>query len=216
MKAKSFLIVGIGSFGKHLCRCLAAQGAETMIVDRDAEKVEALLDVATSGKIGDCTNPEVLRSFGVQDFDACFVCIGEDFHNSLVVTDLLKELGAKKIFSEATQDMQEKFLLLGGADQIVFPEKDIAYRLAVKECCDSVFDFIALAGDYGIFEIAVPHAWVGKTPKELDIRAAYNLNILATRKNEQVLPIMAADYTFSSQEHLLVMGRIEDVHRMEK
>ncbi len=212
---KSFLIVGVGSFGKHLCKSLAEQGAETLIVDKCAEKVEALLPIATSGKIGDCTNPEVLRSFGVADFDACFVCIGEDFHNSLVVTDLLKELGAKKIFSEATQEMQEKFLRLGGADQVVFPEKDIAYRLAVMECCDSVFDFVALAGDYGIFEIATPRSWAGQTPRQLNVRMQYNLNILAGRIDQDIHPIMDADYCFSEQEHLLVMGHIDDVKKLK-
>ncbi|MBE6779220.1 MAG: TrkA family potassium uptake protein [Ruminococcaceae bacterium] len=212
---KSFLIVGVGSFGNHLCKSLAEQGAETMIVDKNPDKVEALLPIATSGKIGDCTNPEVLRSFGVADFDACFVCIGEDFHNSLVVTDILKELGAKKIFSEATQEMQEKFLRLGGADHVVFPEKDIAYRLAVKECCDSIFDFVALAGDYGIFEIATPSAWVDKTPRQLNLRANYNLNILASRRDQDISPMMSPDYRFDQQEHLLVMGHIDDVKKLK-
>ena len=110
MKKKAFLIIGAGTFGRHLCRCMAAQGAELMVVDQNPARLEELLPLSVSAKIGDCTNPEVLRSFGVPDFDACFVCVGESFENSLVITDLLREQGARKIYSEATRDMQEKFL----------------------------------------------------------------------------------------------------------
>ncbi len=215
MTQKTFLIIGAGSFGKHLCQSLAQQGGEVMVVDRCAEKVEALLPFVASGKIGDCTNPEVLRSFGVADFDACFVCIGEDFHNSLVITDILKELGAKYVCSEATQDRQEKFLLHNGADRVIFPEKDIASRLAVKMCNDSVFDYIALTNDYGVFEISVPTAWVGKTLLQLNVRANFGLNVLATRQNNGgVHPILSPDYVCSADEHLLVMAGVVDIRRV--
>lgn len=213
MKKKSFLIIGAGSFGKHLCRCMAAQGAEIMVVDQVDARVEELLPYAVSGKVGDCTNPEVLRSFGVADFDACFVCTGENFQNSLVITDQLKELGAKKVFSEAGEDMQEKFLRLGGADHVVFPEKDVAARLAVSECYDSIFDYIALAGDYGIFELEVPTRWADKSLRELNVRATYSLNILASRQDAGVQPIVDPDYRLTRGEHILVMGHIRDVRR---
>lgn len=216
MKKKSFLIVGMGSFGHHLCRCLTEQGGEVMIADRNPDKVEDMLHLAASAKIGDCTNPEVLRSFGVPDYDACFVCIGEDFQNSLVITDLLKEMGAKQVFSEASKDRQEKFLLHNGADHVVFPEKDIAYRLAVSVCNDSVFDYISLAGAYGIFEIAPPAGWLGKTLRQLNVRAAHGLNILACKRDGQVHPIVDPDYTPNAAEHLLVMGSIDDVRRAER
>ena len=123
---KSFLIIGLGTFGHHLCRELAKQKCEIMIVDSRPEVLEDLLPYVVSAKIADCSNEEVLRSFDIPSFDACFVCIGENFQNSLVITDLLKELGAKLVFSEATKDRQEKFLLNNGADHVVFPEKDIA------------------------------------------------------------------------------------------
>lgn len=213
MQKKSFLIIGMGSFGKHLCRFLTEQGGEVMIVDKDADRIEEMMPFAASGKIGNCTKPEVLRSFGVADFDACFVCIDSDFQSSLVITNLLDELGARKVYSEANHDMQEKFLLRGGANQVVFPEKDIAYRIAVRECCDTVFDYISLSGDYGIFEISVPTDWVDKTPRALNIRAAYNLTVLATKQQGQVVPILLPDYTFNADEHLLVMGHIKDVRK---
>lgn len=216
MKKKSFLIIGAGSFGSHLCKCLTAQGGEVLVVDIIPDKVEALLGYAASAKIGDCTNPEVLRSFGVEDFDTCFVCIGENFQSSLIITDMLRELGAQRVFSEATQDRQEKFLLHNGADYVVFPEKDIAYRLAVSVCNDSVFDYISLSGTYGIYEIAVPTHWNGQSLRQLDVRASCGLNILAYKKNEQVHPIKDPDHVFGNEEHLLVMGSLEDVHRVAR
>lgn len=214
MEQKNFLIIGAGSFGQHLCRCLTQQGGEVMVADCCADKVETLLDVAASAKIGDCTNPEVLRSFGVADFDACFVCIGENFQNSLVITDLLKELGAKLVFSEATKDRQEKFLLNNGADHVVFPEKDIAHRLAVTMCNDSVFDYIALGDEYGIYEIAIPATWEGQTLRQLSLRAAYGLNVLAARQADVLRPMLEPDYACTTNEHLLVMASAEDIRRV--
>ena len=214
MKNKSFLLIGMGSFGRHLCECLNRQGAEVMAVDRDAAKVEGVLPLVTSGKIGDCTNPEVLRSFGIPDFDVCFVCIEDNFQSSLVITDQLKELGAKKVFSLADKDLQEKFLRRNGADRVIFPEKDVAYRLAVSECSDTIFDFLALAGDYGIFEISPPADWIGQTVQQLDIRARYRVNILASRRGKQFQPIMSPEYRFSADEHVLLMGHVGDVRRL--
>ncbi len=215
MKTRSFLVIGLGSFGRHLCGCLARQGSEVMAVDRDAAKVEQILPQVTSGKIGDCTDPEVLRSFGIPDLDACFVCIEDDLENSLIVTDLVHELGAKRLFSLAGRDMQEKFLLRCGADRVVFPEKDIAYRIAMAECCDTIFDFVALAGDYGIFEIAPPAAWYGKTMLQLDLRARYRINVLAARREKQIWPTLSPDYVFSADEHVLVMGHADDIRRLD-
>ena len=214
MNQKSFLVIGAGSFGKHLCQSLTRYGGEVLVVDRCPEKVEALLNVAASAKIGDCTNPEVLRSFGVADFDACYVCIGENFQNSLVITDLLKELGAKLVFSEATQDRQEKFLINNGADHVVFPEKDIAERLAVSICNDNVFDYIALADNCGVFEIAIPAAWEGKTLRQLALRASFGLNVLAVRRGEVVYPMLEPDYVCTAAEHLLVLAGMEDIRRV--
>ena len=178
--------------------------------------LSALLPTAASGKIGDCTNPEVLRSFGVADFDACFVCIGEDFHNSLVITDMLKEMGAKYVCSEATQDRQEKFLLHNGADRVIFPEKDIAHRLAVGMCNDTVFDYIALSEEYGVYEIRIPDAWAGKTLMQLNVRANFGLNVLAVRQEEDshILPVLTPDYVCSPEEHLLVMANAQDIQRL--
>ena len=137
---KSFLIIGMGSFGHHLCRELSKQKCELMVADVQSEMLEDILPYVVSAKIADCTNEEVLRSFDIPSFDACFVCIGGNFQNSLEITSLLKELGAKKVFSKANEDIQAKFLRRNGADEVIYPELDAAARIAVSESSDSIFD----------------------------------------------------------------------------
>ena len=130
---KSFLIIGMGSFGHHLCRSLSKLKCEIMVVDREESAVEDVLPLVVSAKIGDCTNPEVLRSFSVKSFDTCFVCMGTNFQNSLQITSLLQEMGANRVLSKADEDIHAKFLLRNGADAIIYPEKDIAERIAMRK-----------------------------------------------------------------------------------
>lgn len=210
---KSFLIVGMGSFGHHLCRELAKEKCEIMIVDRESEKLEDMLPYVVSAKVGDCTNPAVLKSFGVEEFDACFVCIGGDFQSSLEVTCSLKELGAKKVYSKADEDIQAKFLLRNGADEVIYPEKDVARRLAVSESSDSIFDCIDLSDGYSVYEIEPHPKWVGNS-MPLDFRKKYNLNILAVKKDGKIRPFSGPSYVFKKEEHLLVMGHIDDIRKV--
>ena len=183
---KSFLVIGVGSFGYHLIRYLSEEGCEILVCDRNEERLESVLSWATSAKIGDCTNVEVLKTFDIPSFDTCFVCIGENFQNSLEITSLLKECGAKKVISKADRDIQEKFLLRNGADEVIYPEKNMAERYAVTESSEHIFNYIDLGSDYSIFEIDVIDRWVGKTVKELNFRVKYNLVVLATKKNGEV------------------------------
>ena len=210
---KSFLIVGMGSFGHHLCRELSKEKCEIMIVDRESDKLEDMLPYVVSAKVGDCTNPAVLKSFGVDEFDACFVCIGGDFQSSLEVTCSLKELGAKKVFSKAEEDIQAKFLLRNGADEVIYPEKDVARRLAISESSDSIFDCIDLSDGYSVYEIEPHPKWVGN-PMPLDFRKKYNLNILAVKRDGKIRPFSGPSYVFKKEEHLLVMGHIDDIRKV--
>ena len=214
---KSFLIIGMGHFGHHLCRSLAETDCEIMIVDKDESAIEDMLPYVVSAKIGDCTNLEVLKTFDIPSFDTCFVCIGENFQNSLEITSLLKdECGAKKVISKADKDIQEKFLLKNGADEVIYPEKNMAERFAVTESSEHIFNFINLGSDYSIYEIDVLDRWAGKTVKELNFRVKYNLVVLATKKGDEVKPIITGERRFEKDEHLLVLGREEDVHKVTK
>lgn len=213
---KSFLIVGMGTFGHHLCRELAKQKCEVMVADAAAEAVEDVLHIVVSAKVGDCTNEEVLRSFGVADFDACFVCLSSDFKNSLQITSLLKELGAKKVFCKANDDIHAKFLLRNGADHVIYPEKEAAVSLAVSESSDDIFNCIPLTADYSIYEMSVFDKWVGKSLKELDIRGKYHLNVLAIKTETEMSPLPPAGYVFKAGEHIMVLGHVEDLRKLAK
>ena len=137
---KSILIIGLGRFGTHLCQDLAKLDNEIMIVDKDEASLEDLLPLVVSAKIGDCTNEKVLKSLGVGNFDYCFVCIGENFQSSLEITSLLKDLGAKYVVSKANRDIHAKFLLRNGADEVIYPDRDIAEKVAVRFSANQVFD----------------------------------------------------------------------------
>ena len=212
---KSFLIIGMGSFGHHLCRALAEQKCEVMVVDRVSETLEDVLPLVVSAKVGDCTNEEVLRSFSVESFDACFVCMGDNnVLGSLEITSLLKELGAKKVFSKADDDVQAKFLLRNGADEVIYPEQEVAVSLAVSESSDSIFDCIHLTADYSIYELQPMDRWLGKSLKELNFRVKYHLTIIAAIRDGVIRPNLSPDYVFKADEHLLVLGRIEDIRKV--
>ena len=213
---KSFLIIGMGQFGHHLCKAFAQQKCDIMIVDRDAQLLEDMLPYVVSAKVGDCTNEEVLRSFGVEQFDACFVCIGGNFQNSLQITSLLKELGAKKVYSKADEDVQAKFLLRNGADEIIYPEKEAAVNIAFSANNDNVFDNVSLADDYLICEIAPRKQWLGKSIVELNFRAEWKLSILAVKSGNDVHFMPDANYRFKENEHIMVLGHTADIKRATK
>ena len=169
---KSVLIIGMGRLGHHLCTNMAEMGNEVMIVDKNEESMQDLLPVAVMAKVGDCMKEDVLRSLGVGNFDICFVCIGSDFQSSLEITSLLKELGAKYVVSKANRDIQAKFLLRNGADEVIYPERDVAERFAVKYGSNKVFDYIEMAEGYSILEIPPMKGWVGKSIGQLAIRVS--------------------------------------------
>lgn len=209
---KSFMIIGMGRFGHYLCRELSALGNEILAVDVVEEQLEPCLSLVTSAQIGDCTRQEVLQELGVRNFDACFVCIGTNFQNSLEITSLLKEMGAKKVVSRASTDVQAKFLLRNGADEVVYPERDIAERIAKKSSANHVFDFVDL-GAYGIYEVLPLKSWVGKSIRELNVRVSYNISILGIRGKDGSLVMSDAEYCFHEDDHMMVMGSDADLAR---
>ncbi len=213
---KTFLIIGMGTFGHHLCNELLKQKCEVMVVDSDEACLEDVLDLGVSAKIADSTNIEALKSFDIPSFDCCFVCLGGSFQSSLETTDLLKELGAKKIYSKAEGDVQAKFLLRAGADHIIYPELEMARRIAISEHSDKVYDFISLAEDYSIYEIDVNEKWIGKTVAQVNVRANYNINIVATKRGDHVKPMPGPEYKFTNKERLLVIGRSKDIEKVIK
>ena len=213
---KSILIIGMGRFGRHLCKNLSQLGNQVMIVDEKEENLEEMLPYVVSAKIGDCTNENVLKSLGISNFDLCFVCIGTNFQSSLEITSLVKELGGRHVVSKANRHIHAKFLLRNGADEVIYPDRDIAEKLAVRYSANHVFDYIELTEEYSIYEIPPLPEWTGKTIKELDIRNRYGIHILGTKANGKAKLMPGASYVICQEEHLMVIGKKEDVDRILK
>lgn len=214
---KSMMVIGLGRFGTHLAIKLAELGNEVMVVDTDEESVDKIAHLVTKAQIGDCKDEDVLRTLGVSNFDICFVCISENFQSSLEITSLLKDLGAPYVISKTDRDIHAKFLLRIGADDVVYPERDMAQRTAVKYSSSLALDYIELTEEYAISEILVPDSWKEKTITELNVRSVYNVNVIGFKINSHVTPMINAGYTFTGDEHILIAGSKKDILRlMEK
>lgn len=209
---KSVLIIGAGQFGIHIAKRMTKLRCEIMAVDSEEERINAILPYTTSAQIGDSTNADFMSSLGIPDFDVCIVTISDSFQDSLETTALLKELGARKVISRAQNDVQEKFLLRNGADETVYPEKQTAIRLAIKEASDDILDVFQLDRNINIYEVRVPKSWSSKSIAELDIRRKHNLNIIAVRVGDQlVLP--TPDMLLSVDDAILLLGNMKDIQK---
>ena len=208
---KSILVIGMGRFGRNLAAELLQLGNEVMVVDERSEIIQELSSSFPDCHIGNCTNENVLKSLDVKSFDICFVTIGTNFEASLVITILLKKLGAKKIIAKASQEIQANILTTIGAAEVIYPERDMAQSLAVKYSASNVFDYLELSDEYGIFEIPVISYWVGKSIIQIDVRKKYKINIIAIKNGERLSVSPAADYLFKDSDHIVVVGKPKDV-----
>ncbi|MBO4963120.1 MAG: TrkA family potassium uptake protein, partial [Clostridia bacterium] len=180
-----------------------------MVVDKNMDKIELCSNKFTHAVTANCMNPETLKTFDVASFDACIVAIGDDFQSSLEITSLLKELGAKYVISKASTEIQKKFLLKNGADEVVYPDQDTAEKLAVMVNSKKIFDYFAINDTHSIFEIDVPSDWIGKNIIDLNIRKKYHINVLMVNRNEDIISSINADFTFASGDHVVIFGETE-------
>ena len=210
---KNILLIGLGRFGRHIALQLNKLGHEVMAVDINEERVNEILPIVTNAQIGDSTNTEFLKSLGIRNFDVCIVTIGENFQNSLETTSLLKELGAKLVVSRAERDVQEKFLLRNGADEVIYPEKQVANWAAIRYTADHIRDYIEVDEAHAIFEVEVPEGWIGKTVGELDIRRKYSINIMATKENGKINMAVSPDTVLTDNITLLVLGAYKELQK---
>lgn len=211
---KSILVIGMGAFGKHLAIKLMNLKNEVMIIDKDESIIDEMSSQVTDAHIGDCTKEEVLRSLGVSNFDICFVTIGDNFQSSLEITSLLRELEAKYIISKASRDIQAKFLLKNGADEVIYPDKDMAEKLAVRCSANNIYDFIDITPDYSIFEMPIMNSWIGSSIEEINVRKKYQLNILTIKNGNTIVAMPKADYVFQKNDQMIVIGKSADVIKL--
>ena len=210
---KSILLIGLGRFGKNIAIHLNKLGHQVMAVDDEEERVENVLPYVTNAQIGDSTNKDFLESRGIPNFDVCTVAIGNDFQSSLETTSLLKELGARLVVSRASTDVHEKFLLRNGADDVVYPEKQIARWTAIRYSADHILDYIELDEGHAMFEIPVPRDWAGRTIGNIDIRKKYNINIMGIKKNGKLMLALSPDTALESDQTMLVLGTTKDLQK---
>ena len=206
MNKKTILLIGLGRFGLHIAKKLHELGHEVMAVDVNEERINQAVPYVTDAQIGNSTNEEFLKSLGINNYDLCIVTISDDFQSSLETTSLLKELGAKKVVSRAERDGQAKFLLRNGADEIVYPEKQLASWMAIKYSADHILDYIKIDNDHAIFEVSVPKEWIGKTIGEIDIRKKYGISILGIKNEKKLNVNVTPSQILSSELSLLVIG----------
>ena len=210
---KSILLIGLGRFGKFIAMKLHTMGHQVMAVDTSEERVNALLPYVTNAQIGDSTNEEFLASLGIGNYDSCIVAIGDNFQNSLETAYLLKELGAKKVIARASREIQEKFLLRNGADEVVYPEKQMAKWAAIRFTADHIFDYIEIDEQHAIFEVQVPEAWIGKSVGELNVRRKFGINILGIKRAGKTDVSVTPDTILSDDITILALGEYKALQK---
>ena len=203
---KSVLLIGVNNFGFMVARKLNELGHQIMAVDRNEARINSIMEYVTDAQIGDSTSEVFLRQLGVSNYDVCIVAIGGDFQSSLETTSLLKELGAKFVISRADREVQAKFLLRNGADDVINPEKQIGEWAAIRYTSDHIRDYIKLDDQHAIFEVTVPDAWVGRTIGNIDIRKKYGINILAIKQDGKMTLQITPDSELDEDMTMLVFG----------
>lgn len=210
---KNILLIGVGRFGRHIAMQLSQLGHQVMAVDINEERINDVLPFVTNAQIGDSTNEEFLRTLGIGNFDVCFVTISSNFQNSLETTSLLKELGAKSVVSRAERDVQTKFLLRNGANNVVYPEKQMAKWAAIRYSADHIFDYIEIDEQHAIFEVQVPKEWIGKSVGELDVRRRFGINILGIKRAGKTDVSVMSNTILSDDITVLALGEYKALQK---
>ncbi|NLD51288.1 MAG: TrkA family potassium uptake protein [Clostridiales bacterium] len=215
MIKKQYVVFGIGRFGSALCKSLSEMGHEVLAVDSGEERIRNITPYVTQALQMDATDEEALHTLGVRNFDAVVVSIGDNLRDSIMVTLLCKDMGARYLVAKATDEVHARMLKKMGADRVVFPERDMGVRVAKTLVSPRLLDLINLTGDYMMADIAVPASWTGHTLKELDIRKRYNVSVLVVHREGDVLMNLTTDTQFLKGDDLLIVGHRNDIERIE-
>ena len=213
---KSYLVIGLGRFGSQVARELCKLGCEVLVVDVSPELVSQISNDVTHAVVGDAQDKEVLRALGAKDFECGIVAIGDNLAASVLVTMNLKELGVPYVICKAHDETHCRVLQKLGADRAIVPEQEQAARLAKSLSSHNVLDYIELSDEYGIIDIPVPGSWKGKSLKELNVRAALGVNILAIRRGGKINVSPGADFTFAEGDVVVVLGDNAALKKVQK
>jgi len=214
---KRFAVIGLGKFGFHMARVLFEEGNEVVAIDKDPDRVQEIDPYCTEAIVLDASDKEKLRSLGLHEMDAVVVSIGSDVSRSVLLTLYLQEIGVKKVLAKAMDEDHAKVLMKGGATEVIHPEKAMAVKVAQGLSRPNILDFIPLSEDFNLLQIAPPSAFIGKTLKQLDLRARYNIHVIAVEEvlTENFVLVPPADFVIKDSDILIVIGRNQDVRRVK-
>lgn len=212
---KQFAIIGMGRFGSSVAKTLSQLGFEVLAIDHREETVQEVSAFVTHAVQADSTDEEALRALGIRNFDVVVVAIGEDIQASILTTLILKEMGIPTTVVKAVNDLHGKVLKKIGADKVVYPERDMGQRVAHHLISSNIIDYIELSADYSIVEIKVSTQMIGKSLKQLDIRAKYGCNVIAIKQNEQLIIPPSAEDSLRMDDILVIVGKNSNLQTFE-
>ena len=210
---KSILIIGLGRFGRHCARKLNELGHQVMAVDVREDRVDTVLPYVTDGLIGNSTRADFMKTLGVRNYDVCIVAIGDDFQSSLETTALLKDLGAQHVVARAARDVHARFLARNGADEVIYPERQLAEWTAIRYSSNHILDYIPLSDEFAVYEIEIPESWVGKSLSELDLRRKHQVNVFAIRQGDRLIMDVNPDVPLRKNQTLLIIGNNKEINK---
>lgn len=215
---KSFVIIGMGRFGRTLALELCRMGHEVVAIDSSETAITSVANDVTHAIIGDAKDEAVIRSIGARNFDICVVSIGQSVQDSVLITMLLKEHGARYVIAKAQSAIHQKVLERIGADKVVFPERDMGIKVAQSITSTNLIDFIELSDDYSILEMKPPKEWCNKTLQGINVRGVYGVNVLAVKKSgvKELLISLHGDYLVEEDDVLIVMGETAALDRISR
>lgn len=213
---KTYIVVGLGRFGMEAAKRLCELGCEVLAMDQNSDLVQQISDSVTQAVVADAGDKGVLRALGVADFDCAIVAIGGSLSDSVLATMNLKELGVPYVVCKAHDETHRQVLTKLGADMVVIPEQEQAYRLARNLSSPNVLDYIELSEDYGIIEVPAPTKWIGKSLKDLNVRAKLGVNIIAIKQGESINVSPGADYAIQAGDVMVVLGDTNALNAVQK
>lgn len=216
MAKKEFVVIGVGEFGTNVAITLAEFGAVVMAVDKEEKALELIADQVTYTICADASNPEVLKTLGIRNYDGAIVGMGHDLETSVLITMQLKEIGMPYIMVKAATELEGRILHKVGADKVIFPDRETGIRVANQIVNGNYFEAIELSDSYSIVEVDAPEAWIGKTLQELNIRAKYNLNVIGIRNLDEMNPAPGANDILREGDLLIVLGHNNDLKKITK
>jgi trk system potassium uptake protein TrkA len=206
----------MGRFGSSVARTLYEMDYEVLGIDENEERINENLQFVTHAVVADTTDERALKELGIRNFDVVVVAIGVDIQASILTVLTLKELGVKKIVAKAQNERHGQVLYKVGADRVVFPERDMGVRVAHNLVSSNVLDFIELAEDYSVAEVIVSSKMVGKTLRQLNIRAMYEINVIAIKSGDEFNITPNPDDVIRQGDVLVVVGNNKDLQNFEE